>query len=257
MSAAIMSEALKTKIYRLANVAISECKNSPAFKYSSGAGLGADSRLSCGQTVELDDTARMSAESTMLALGTLLPDFALPDVATGRVVKSGDFVECRALVVVFLSTQCPYVARICPELVRITADYASRGVGFIGISSNDITRFPQDAPGHIAAMGRAAGIKFPLLYDASQAVAKSFSAACTPDFFLFDGVKQLAYRGRLDASRTVLAAGRTGNDQPDGMDLRAALDAVLAGWQPNPNQRPSVGSSIQWRPGNAPAYFTN
>lgn len=199
----------------------------------------------------------MAVQSTMLALGTPLPEFALPDVATGRVLKTGDFVECRALVVVFLCAHCPYVVHVRTEIVRIAHDYADRGVGFVGICSNDIAQYPEDAPVHLAAMARSAGIKFPLLYDASQAVAKAFTAACTPDFFLFDGAKRLAYRGQLDSSRPARGVGKPGLGAPDGMDLRAALDAVLADWRPNADQRPSVGCNIKWKPGNAPAYFTS
>jgi peroxiredoxin len=196
----------------------------------------------------------MIVESTMLPLGTLLPDFVLPEVATGRVVKTSDFVECRALVVVFLSTQCPYAIHVRPELPRLALDYADRGVGFVGICSSDTTQHPEDAPPHLAAMARAAGIKFPILFDSSQAVAKAFAAACTPDFFLFDAGKHLAYRGQLDASRPARGAGRPGLGAPDGMDLRAALDAVLAGWPAAADQRRSSGTGIAWKLGNAPAY---
>ena len=188
----------------------------------------------------------------MLALGTLLPDFALPDVSTGRVVKAVDFQECRALLVVFLCVHCPYVVHVRPELVRLANDYTKQRVGFVGISSNDISQYPADAPNHLAAMARADAIKFPLLYDGSQTVAKSFTAACTPDFFLFDSVMRLAYRGQLDSSRPSRAAGRPASGALDGSDLRAALDATLAGWPANPDQRPSIGCNIKWKPGNEP-----
>lgn len=194
----------------------------------------------------------MAAQSTMLALGTALPDFALPEVSTGRLIRRVDFLESKALVVVFLCVHCPYVVHICPELGRLVNDYTMKGVRFIGISSNDVVQYPADAPNQLAAMARAEGIKFPLLYDASQAVAKAFTAACTPDFFLFDDVQRLAYRGQLDGSRASRGEGRPASGALDGSDIRAALEAVLAGWPPNPDQRPSIGCNIKWKLGNEP-----
>jgi peroxiredoxin len=191
----------------------------------------------------------------MLALGTSLPKFALPEVSTGRLVQTSDFEECRVLVVVFLSAHCPYVVHVRPELVRLAADYAQKGVGFVGITSNDVTQYPEDAPAKIAAMARSEGLKFPILFDQSQSVAKAFTAACTPDFFLFDAAKQLAYRGQLDSSRPSRGAGKPPSGALDGSDLRAALDAVLAGWPASTDQRPSVGCNIKWRRGNEPDYF--
>ena len=198
----------------------------------------------------------MAVQSTMLALGTSLPSFALPDVSTGRVVRHTDFQECRALLVVFLCAHCPYVVHVRPELVRLASDYAENGVRVVGISSNDVVQYPADAPNQLVAMARADGIKFPLLYDASQSVAKAFTAACTPDFFLFDNAAQLAYRGQLDGSRPSRGEGRPASGALDGSDIRSALDAVLAGWPPNPDQRPSIGCNIKWKPGNEPAYFS-
>jgi peroxiredoxin len=204
----------------------------------------------------LHDNSIMAVQSTMLALGTRLPEFALPDVSVGRAVRSSDFREKRALLVVFLCVHCPYVVHVLPELVKIANDYAPKGVGVVGISSNDVEQYPEDAPVYLAAMGRKVGIKFPLLYDQTQQVAKAFSAACTPDFFLFDSEMRLAYRGQLDDSRPSRGADRPGSGTLNGLDLRGAIDAILAGWPPNPVQRPSIGCNIKWKPGNAPDYFT-
>ena len=200
---------------------------------------------------------RMAHQSTMLALGTPVPEFALPDVSMGKVVKLADFHERHALLVIFLCAHCPYVVHVLPELVRLGADYPKRGVGIVGITSNDIAQYPQDAPIHMAALARKEGLTFPILYDATQSVAKAFTAACTPDFFLFDGGKCLAYRGQLDASRPARGPGRPANGALYGNDIRAALDAVLAGWPANPDQRPSIGCNIKWKPGNEPSYFSH
>ena len=197
----------------------------------------------------------MSVQSTMLPLGTPAPDFALPDISTGKRVQLSDFQESRALIIVFLCVHCPYVVHVRPELARLASDYSGKGVAVVGISSNDVDQYPEDAPMHLAAMARAEGIKFPILYDQSQKVAKAFTAACTPDFFLFDGRKKLVYRGQLDSSRPSRGPGQSALGALDGSDVRMALDAVLAGWPPNAKQRPSVGCNIKWKPGNAPDYF--
>ncbi len=182
----------------------------------------------------------------MLPLGTPAPAFRLPDVATGASVSLEDFAEEQALLVVFLCNHCPYVVHVREELARIARDYAPRSVAFVGITSNDVESHPDDAPEPTAALARLLG--FPVLYDASQEVAKAYTAACTPDFFLFDAERRLVYRGQLDSTRPR-------QDPPDGADLRAALDAVLSGKPVNPEQRPSVGCNIKWKPGNAPGYF--
>jgi peroxiredoxin len=183
----------------------------------------------------------------MLALGTAAPDFALPDVACGRTVSLADFAEKKALLVMFLCAHCPYVVHVQAELVRLAQDYAGQSVALLAITANDIANYPQDAPAPTAAMARAAGFTFPFLYDETQAVAQAYRAACTPDFFLFDGARRLAYRGQLDSSRP-------GRGQPDGADLRAALDAVLADAPVTPEQHPSIGCNIKWKPGREPAY---
>ena len=187
--------------------------------------------------------------STMLALGTRAPDFSLPDTVSGREVTPADFAGRKALLVMFISRHCPYVVHVKEELARIGKDYGGRDVGILAISSNDVANYPDDAPALLREMAETVGFDFPVCYDESQEVAKSYKAACTPDFFLFDGGRHLVYRGQLDDSRP-------GNGKPvDGRDLRAALDAVLAKKPVRPDQRPSLGCNIKWKPGNAPDYF--
>jgi peroxiredoxin len=197
----------------------------------------------------------MAVSSTMLPLGTAAPDFALPDVATGKTVRLADFADRRALLVMFVCAHCPYVVHVQPELARLARDYAGRSVGFVAITANDVAQYPQDAPEPSAAMARSAGWTFPFLYDAAQSVAKAYTAACTPDFFLFDAARQLVYRGQLDSSRPGRGPDRPGGGELNGADLRAALDAVLAGQPMNPEQKPSIGCNIKWKRGNEPAYF--
>ena len=185
-------------------------------------------------------------QSTMLPLGTQAPDFSLPDVTTGAPVALGDFSGKKALLVVFLCNHCPYVIHVRAELARIAQDYAHQSVGFVGISANDATEYPEDSPEATRELEKLLG--FPVLYDESQAVAKAYTAACTPDYFLFDADRRLVYRGQLDSTRPR-------QESPTGLDLRAALDAVLAGQPVNPDQRPSLGCNIKWKPGNEPSYF--
>ena len=185
----------------------------------------------------------------MLALGTSAPDFSLPDVATEKTVSLDDFAEQRALLVMFVCAHCPYVVHVQPEIARLAADYAGRNLGIVAITANDAAQYPQDAPAPSAAMARAAGWAFPFLYDESQAVAKAFTAACTPDFFLFDAARQLAYRGQLDSSRPGRGPDRPGAGILDGADLRAAIDTVLSDGLVSPDQKPSIGCSIKWKPG--------
>lgn len=186
--------------------------------------------------------------STMIPLGTPAPDFSLPDVVTGRTVSLGEFADKSALLVMFICNHCPYVKHVAGELAKLGKDYQSKNVGVVAICSNDSTTHPDDSPKRMIEEAKSRGYTFPYLYDESQQVAKAYSAACTPDFFLFDSEHKLVYRGQLDDSRP-------GNGVPvSGRDLRAAIDAVLAGHAVSPNQRPSVGCNIKWRPGNAPAY---
>ena len=190
----------------------------------------------------------MAATSTMLKLGTTAPDFSLPDTG-GATVSRDDFAGAPALVVMFIANHCPYVKHVADELARLGRDYQDRGVAFVAISANDTEQYPDDGPKAMAEFARERGLTFPYLYDESQSVAQAYRAACTPDIFLFDAERKLAYRGQLDGSRP-------GNDVPvDGADLRAALDAVLAGRDVPEPQQPSVGCNIKWKPGNEPDYF--
>lgn len=187
-------------------------------------------------------------ESTMLALGTPAPDFSLPDVAHDRLVTLAELSGARPLLMMFISRHCPFVMHVAHELAKIDREYGDR-VEMVGISSNDVESYPEDAPDHMASMARGFGYRFPVLYDGAQDVARACGAACTPDFFLFDTAGHLVYRGQLDGSRP-------NNDVPvTGSDLRAALDAVLAGASVSAEQRPSMGCNIKWKPGKAPAYF--
>ena len=185
--------------------------------------------------------------STMRPLGTPVPGFTLPDVASGHLVRHDALGGGRPLLVMFLSRHCPYVRHVAAELARVDRDYRAR-VALVAIASNDADAFPDDAPARMAELAREEGWSFPVLYDASQAVARAFEAACTPDFFLFDAGGRLAYRGQLDGARPHNAVPVTGDA------LRAALDAVLAGRAPDAAQQPSLGCNIKWRPGQAPAY---
>jgi len=187
-------------------------------------------------------------ESTMLPLGRPMPDFQLPDVRTQTIISSETFREKAVLLVMFICRHCPYVVHVQEELTRLGRDYEGKDLGMVAISSNDVRNYPADAPSRLKEMAEQLGWAFPYCYDETQAVAKAFTAACTPDFFVFDHQRRLVYRGQLDASRP-------GNGQPvTGQDLRAALDAVLAK-QPVPSaQRPSAGCNIKWKPGNEPDY---
>lgn len=184
----------------------------------------------------------------MLALGTAAPDFSLPDTG-GKTVNLADFVGKPALLVIFLCNHCPYVLHVAEQLAALGEEYQGKGVGVVGISSNDVVNYPADGPARMKTEAVRAGYTFPYLYDESQEVAKAYRAACTPDFFLFDRDQKLAYRGQLDASRP-------GNGVPvTGEDLRAALDAVLSGGVASQEQTPSLGCNIKWKVGNEPDYF--
>jgi peroxiredoxin len=184
----------------------------------------------------------------MLALGTKAPQFRLPD-PHGKWVSLDDFKDAPALLVVFMCNHCPYVKHIRSKLAEVAKEYQAKGVGVVGINSNDVANYPDDRPEKMAEEIKQVGYTFPYLYDESQEVAKAYRAACTPDFYLFDRDRRLVYRGQFDDSRP-------GSGRPvTGADLRAALEAVLAG-RPGPaNQRPSLGCNIKWKRGNAPDYF--
>jgi peroxiredoxin len=180
-------------------------------------------------------------ESTMLELGTTAPDFALTDVKTGKPVRRDDFRGKDALLVMFICAHCPYVKHVEKSLGKLGADYAGKPIGIVAISANDAENFPADKPEGLNAQAKANGFAFPYLYDESQSVAHAYSAACTPDFFLFDKGFKLVYRGQFDSSRP-------GNGVPiTGQDLRAAVDLVLAGKPVPREQRPSIGCNIKWR----------
>ena len=189
----------------------------------------------------------MLTASTMLPLGTPAPDFRLPDMA-GRLVARDDFQQAPALLVVFMCNHCPYVQHIRRGLAAFAREYRAKGLAIVGINSNDVTEYPEDSPRKMVDEVKAAGYVFPYLYDETQAAAKAYRAACTPDFFLFDRSRALVYRGQFDDSRP-------GNDRPvSGADLRAAADALLAGRAVPAEQRPSIGCNIKWKPGAAPEY---
>jgi peroxiredoxin len=186
----------------------------------------------------------------MLPLGTPAPDFRLPDTA-GKMIALGDCKSAPALVIMFICNHCPYVKHIQPGLAQFARDYQARGAAVVAISSNDVETHPADSPAKMAQEAKSAGYTFPYLYDESQATAKAYRAACTPDIFLFDADRKLVYRGQFDDSRP-------GNGAPvTGKDLRAAMDAVLAGKPVSPRQIPSVGCNIKWKSGNAPEYFSH
>ena len=187
-------------------------------------------------------------ESTMLPLGTKAPDFSLVNV-DGKTVSLADFKPSPALLVIFMCNHCPFVKHLADPLARFTAEYMNKGVAVVGISSNDVSNYPADSPEQMVAEAEARGYQFPYLYDESQEVAKAYHAACTPDFYLFDNERRLVYRGQFDSSRPDSGIPVT------GADLRAAIDAVLAGGTPTENQRPSIGCNIKWKPGNEPTYF--
>jgi len=186
--------------------------------------------------------------STMLPLGTVAPDFKLPDTS-GRIVSLADFKDQAALLVIFMCNHCPYVVHIRAGLAQFARDYAAKSAGIIGINANDAINYPADSPARMKDEVKSAGYIFPYLYDETQTVARAYRAACTPDLFLFDKDRRLVYRGQFDDSRP-------GNGLPvTGRDLRAALDAVLAGKTVSENQKASIGCNIKWKDGNEPDYF--
>ncbi len=190
----------------------------------------------------------VAVPSTMLALGTQAPGFELPDVLSGKKVSLETFAGKRGLLIMFISRHCPYVQHVKAELAKIGNDFSGK-IGIAAISSNDVKNYPDDAPDKLKAMASELGYVFPVCYDEEQKVALAYSAACTPDFFLFNEERRLVYRGQLDDSRP-------GNGRPvTGRDLRDAISAVIKGKSVKEDQRPSLGCNIKWKPGNEPAYF--
>ena len=186
--------------------------------------------------------------STMLPLGTAAPDFSLPNL-DGRLLSLGDVAGEKETVVMFICNHCPFVKHVADQLAVLGRDYLPRGIGVVAISSNDVSTHPADSPEQMVHEAEERGYLFSYLYDETQEVAQAYHAACTPDFYLFDAGRALVYRGQLDPSRP-------GSDVPvTGSDLRAAIEALLAGQPPVAEQIPSLGCNIKWKPGNEPPYF--
>lgn len=186
--------------------------------------------------------------STMVNLGTKAPDFSLPGI-DGKTVSLADFSKAPALLVIFMCNHCPYVKHVAEGLATLAKEYQARGVAVVGINSNDAKKYPDDSPAKMAEEHKLRGYTFPYLFDETQDVAKAYRAACTPDFYVFDAQRRLAYRGQMDSSRPGTGVPVTGDD------LRTALDTVLAGRTVGEDQRPSIGCNIKWRPGSEPDYF--
>jgi len=184
----------------------------------------------------------------MLPLGTVAPDFSLPDTK-GRIVSMADFDDAPALLVIFMCNHCPYVKHVRKELARLVGEYQMRGVAVVGINSNDAANYPEDSPEKMKDEVEANGYTFPYLHDETQEVAKAYRAACTPEFYLFDADRRLVYRGQMDDSRP-------GNSVPvTGEDITNSIEAVLEGRPVDANQKPGVGCNIKWKAGAAPDYF--
>ncbi len=187
--------------------------------------------------------------STMLPLGTQAPDFRLPDVVSGQIISLTSFEDKTALLLMFICCHCPFVKHLVQSIAQLGKDYQHQSLGIIAISANDISKYPDDSPEKMKLMAQKLGINFPFCYDETQEVAKSYTAACTPDFFLFNKSKKLVYRGQFDDSRP-------SNQIPvTGTDLRQAIDCLLANKLIDFPQKPSIGCNIKWKPGNEPDYF--
>ena len=184
--------------------------------------------------------------STMLDLGTAAPSFELPDAVSGSTISLDSFAGRKGLLVMFICNHCPFVKHINDELVLLGMDYTGSELGIVAINSNDVDTHPDDAPDKMKEHAEELGYAFPYCYDATQDIAKAYAAACTPDFFLFNANRKLAYRGQLDGSRPDSSVATNGED------LRAAIDAVLSGSKVSGEQQPSIGCNIKWKPGNEP-----
>ena len=191
----------------------------------------------------------LTASTMMLELGIPAPEFRLPDVVSGKTISLETFKSKQGLLVMFICRHCPYVVHVKEELAQLGRDYANKSLGIVAISANDAKHYPDDAPDKLGQMAKQLGFTFPFCYDETQEAAKAYTAACTPDFFLFGNDRKLVYRGQLDESRP-------GSGKPvTGRDLRAAIDAVLAGKPVSTKQMPSMGCNIKWKPGREPDYF--
>jgi peroxiredoxin len=187
-------------------------------------------------------------ESRMLALGTPAPPFSLSDVVSGKTVSLDSSRDAQALLVAFICNHCPFVKHVLEGFVSFAREYGPKGLAVVAISSNDIGAYPEDGPAEMAKLARAKDFTFPYLFDDSQQVARSYQAICTPDFFLFDRERRLAYRGQFDGSRP------GGRAPVTGADMRTAVDALLKGAKAPAEQQPSVGCSIKWKAGNGPDW---
>lgn len=187
--------------------------------------------------------------STMRPLGSLAPDFSLPSVTDGKTYSLSSFAHKKALLIIFACRHCPYVVHVQDELAKLGNDYAKEDIAIVAISSNDAENYKDDTPEKLKEFAQQLGLNYPLLYDESQSVAKDYTAACTPDFFLYDAKRKLTYRGQLDGARP-------GNSIPvTGEDLRRAIDCLLKDEPVSADQKPSAGCNIKWKAGNAPEYF--
>jgi peroxiredoxin len=187
--------------------------------------------------------------STMLPLSTVAPTFKLPDAVTGKIISSEETLGKKALLVMFICQHCPFVKHVRQELAKLGKDYADRGLQIIAISANDVANYPDDSPEKLKAMAQEFEFNFPICYDETQEVARAYTAACTPDFFLFDRSHCLVYRGQLDDSRP------SNNLPVTGRDLREAIEATIAGGTIDSQQKPSIGCNIKWKVGNEPDYY--
>lgn len=179
--------------------------------------------------------------STMIPLGSLAPDFTLPDTVSGSNISLNELKSDKATVIMFICNHCPYVKHVQDGLVELANDYMPKGVSFIAINSNDVENYPDDSPGKMKEVAERLGYPFPYLFDESQLVAKAYDAACTPDYFIYDKDLKLVYRGQMDGSRP-------GNGVPvSGSDIRNALDEIISGNELSPDQVPSIGCNIKWR----------
>ncbi len=184
-----------------------------------------------------------------MKLGYKAPDFSLPNVVSGDLQSYSEIRGEKATVVMFICNHCPFVIHVMDELIRIGKDYTNQGIGFVAISSNDVANYPDDSPEKMKRLALEKGFPFPYLYDKTQEVAKAYTAACTPDFSVFDGNDNCVYRGQLDDSRP-------GNDKPvNGLDLREVLDKLISGESIPTQQKPSLGCNIKWKSGNEPHYY--